>query len=307
MDIANLVLPVFAVILTGWLVGAAGYLPRTLAAPLVQFAYNVAMPALVFVTIAQAPLGALLDSHFLVAFGGGSMMCFAAVFLASRIAWRSSLGSSAMAGAVASMTNTGFMALPILQALYGQRGVLPAAIATVFVGAVMFPVLVILLEVDEHGRTRRTAPAALLKQVAVNPVMISTLSGLVWSVAGSPLPSWLAAYLAIVGEALTPCALFAVGLGLSLQALRGNLATYAMLTLVKLVLTPLVVYGLCVATGLGPFHTVAAVVCAAVPTAKTAYVAAGAYQVEEAMAGSIVSMTTLLSVLTLLSWIYALS
>ena len=73
MNIVNLVLPVFAVILTGWLAGVLGYLPRTLSAPLVQFAYNVAMPALVFLTIAQEPLGTLLDRRFLTAFGGGSI------------------------------------------------------------------------------------------------------------------------------------------------------------------------------------------------------------------------------------------
>ena len=38
------------------------------------------------------------------------------------------------------MTNTGFVALPILAAIYGQPAVLPAAVATVFVAAVMFPI-----------------------------------------------------------------------------------------------------------------------------------------------------------------------
>jgi predicted permease len=49
------------------------------------------------------------------------------------------------------------------------------------------------------------------------------------------------------------------------------------------------------------------VVCAAVPTAKTAYVLAGEYHVEEAMVASTISMTTLLSVVTLFGWLYALS
>jgi hypothetical protein len=34
MNIPTLVLPVFAVIITGWLAGAFGYLPRTLAGAL---------------------------------------------------------------------------------------------------------------------------------------------------------------------------------------------------------------------------------------------------------------------------------
>ena len=59
--------------------------------------------------------------------------------------------------------------------------------------------------------------------------------------------------------------------------------------------------------GLGPLYTITAVVCAAVPTAKTVYILAGEYKVEEALVAATVSITTLLSVVTLLGWLYALS
>ena len=57
MEVADLVLPVFAVIVTGWLAGWLGHISRSLADGLVHFAYNVAMPALLFVTVAQEPSG----------------------------------------------------------------------------------------------------------------------------------------------------------------------------------------------------------------------------------------------------------
>src|SRR5919201_966798 len=112
MQVAGLVLPVFAIIVTGWLVGWLGYLSRSLADALVQFAYYVAMPALLVVTIAQEPARNLLEWRFLAAFGGGSMLCFALVFLAVRMAGRDLAGST-MYGMTAAMTNTGFVALPI--------------------------------------------------------------------------------------------------------------------------------------------------------------------------------------------------
>ena len=117
------------------------------------------MPALLIVTIAQEPSRSLINWRFLVAFGGGSLLCFMLVFgimsiHASRMfrepndAWHGGVDD-----------NTGFVALPVLQAIYGPRAVLPAAIATVFVAIVMFPAAVILLELgqrDAHGT--RTAP-----------------------------------------------------------------------------------------------------------------------------------------------------
>jgi len=306
--IADLILPVFAVILTGWIVAYTGYLSRTLSDALIHFAYNVAMPALLIVTIAQEPGHSLINWRFLVAFGGGSLLCFAFVFGILSIRASRSLASRTMHGMAASMTNTGFVALPVLQAIYGPRAVLPAAIATVFVAVVMFPAAVILLEVgrqDAHGS--RTPPMVTAKHVVLNPMVISTLIGMLLSVLGIRMPGPVSAYLGILADALTPCALFAIGLGLSIDGLRANLRTASLLSALKLVIMPLAVYGLSVALGLDPLYTIAAVICAAVPTAKTVYILAGEYHCEEMMVASTVSVTTLASVISLVVWLYGLS
>jgi predicted permease len=306
MHLAGTLLPIFAIILTGWLAGASGYMPRALAAPLMRFAYYVAMPALVFLTIADESLHALLDWRFIAAFGGGSMICFAAVMMFARIAGGAGVGKSGMLAAAVSMTNTGFVALPILKTLFGKPGVLAAAIATVFIGAVMFPLLVLLLEIGRYDTSRNIRTAALFRQIATNPVILATIFGLLWSMLGTRLPGPVASSLTILGEALTPCALFAIGLDLTIAELRERLGLYALLTALKLAVMPLVVYALCVAAGLDRTATVAAVVCAAVPTAKSAYVLAAEYDVEKNVVGAVISMTTLFSVFTLLAWLYVL-
>ena len=308
MRIADLILPVFAVILSGWIVGYTGYLSRSLSDALIHFAYNIAMPALLIVTIAQEPSHSLINWRFLVAFGGGSLLCFILVFGIMSIRASRSLASRTMHGMAASMTNTGFVALPVLQAIYGPRAVLPAAIATVFVAVVMFPLAVILLEVgqrDAHGL--RTAPMVTVKHVVLNPMVLSTLIGMLWSVLDLRMPGPVTAYFGILADALTPCALFAIGLGLSIDALRANIGRASLLTLVKLIIMPLIVYGLSLWLGLDPLYTIAAVICAAVPTAKTAYILAGEYHCEEMMVASTVSMTTLASIVSLVVWLYWLS
>lgn len=310
MEIADLILPVFAVIVTGWLIGYTGYLSRSLSDALIHFAYNIAMPALLIVTIAQEPGRSLINWGFLVAFGGGSLLCFAFVFGFMRFRGNCDLASQTMHGMAASMTNTGFVALPVLQAIYGQRAVLPAAIATVFVAVAMFPIAVALLELARQGpdnpRTGR-GPAVLVQHIVLNPLVLSTLAGVLWSAAGLGMPAPVRAYLNIFADALTPCALFAIGLGLSIRGLRANLSQSLLLSAVKLVIMPLVVYGLSVALGLNPLYTIVAVICAAVPTAKTVYILAGEYGCEEMMVASTVSVTTLCSIVSLVAWLYALS
>src|SRR5215469_15145474 len=308
VHIADLILPVFAVILTGWIVGYTGYLSRALSDALIHFAYNIAMPALLIVTIAQESGHSLINWRFFLAFGGGSLLCFILVFGVMSIHGSRSLASRTMDGMAASMTNTGFVALPVLQAIYGQRAVLPAAIATVFVAVVMFPVAVILLELGRRDADgSRTAPMLTVKHVVLNPLVISTLIGMLLSGLNLHMPSPVAAYLGIFADALTPCALFAIGLGLSIDGLRANLGRASLFSAVKLVIMPVIVYGLSVSLGLDPLYTIAAVICAAVPTAKTVYILAGEYHCEEMMVASTVSMTTLVSVITLVIWLYGLS
>jgi malonate transporter and related proteins len=176
------------------------------------------------------------------------------------------------------------------------------------VAVVMFPIAVVLLEFgqrDAHGS--RTPPMVTVKHVVLNPMVLSTLIGMLWSVLGLRMPGPVGAYFNILADALTPCALFAIGLGLSIDGLRASLGRASLLSAVKLVIMPLIVYGLCLSLGLDPLYTIAAVICAAVPTAKTAYILAGEYHCEEVLVASTVSMTTLVSTISLVIWLYGLS
>jgi hypothetical protein len=96
-------------------------------------------------------------------------------------------------------------------------------------------------------------------------------------------------------------------MGLSIDRLRANIRRASLLSVVKLVIMPLIVYGLSVSLKLDPLYTITAVICAAVPTAQTAYILAGEYRCEEIMGASTVTMTTLASVISLVFWLYGLS
>ena len=145
------------------------------------------------------------------------------------------------------------------------------------------------------------------KHVVFNPMLLSILIGMLCSVFGLHLPGPIAGYLGIHAGALTPCALFATGLGLSIDRLRANFGPASLVSVIKLVIMPLIVYGLSAWLGLAPLYIIAAVICAAVPTAKTVYILAAEYHCEEMMVASTVSMTTLVSVVSLAGWLYGLS
>jgi malonate transporter and related proteins len=146
----------------------------------------------------------------------------------------------------------------------------------------------------------------LVRQVVLNPLVLSTILGIAWSMSGFPVPRPVDAFLKIFGDALTGCALFALGLGLSLGDIKTNLRPSLAIAVVKLGVMPALVWGLSRLLGLGDFYTTAAVVCAGVPTAKTAYILSKESHCEEALVASTVSLTTVLSTITLVFWLYVL-
>jgi malonate transporter len=304
MTIVNLVVPVTGVILIGWLAGYFNYLSRDISDGLIHFAYNIAMPALLFDTLAQENLESLLAWRFLLAFGGGSLICFVVVFLFSGSRAKRDIGSRTMYGLSASMTNTAFVALPILHRMYGPPGVLPAAIATLFVALVMFPMSTILLE--RHRQGDRSQYWQLARKVVLNPLVLSSVLGVAWAITGTPVPKLIDDMLKIFGDALAASALFAIGLGLSLDGVRSNFRPSMALAVVKLAIMPALVWGLALLLGLDHRFMTSAVVCAAVPTAKTAYILSKESQCEEPLVASTVSLTTLLSTVSLVFWLTVL-
>jgi predicted permease len=121
------------------------------------------------------------------------------------------------------------------------------------------------------------------------------------------MPGPVNAYLEILADALTACALFAIGSGVSMDGLRSNIGRSAVPAVLTIALMPLIVLGLSIALRLEPLYLIAAVVCAAVPTAKTVYILSGEYQCEESTVAATVSLTTLCSIVTLVVWIYVLT
>jgi len=91
-----------------------------------------------------------------------------------------------------------------------------------------------------------------VKHIVLSPMVISTLIGMLLSVLDLRMPGPVTAYFGILADALTPCALFAVGLGLSIDGLRANIGRASLLSAVKLLIMPLIVYGLSMSLRLDP-------------------------------------------------------
>ena len=307
MEVLSLILPIFALLVTGFIFAQLNILPEHTAEVLIQFAFHVAVPALLIGVIAQEDAEKLLNLPYIAALGGGIAAMYLAILLGALYVWKQNLGPATMLALTSVASNSGFVALPILHATLGHKGVLPAAIANIIVVTVFLFAVPLLERAHAQEAGERESILAALQRIALNPVILGTLIGIAWAMTGLGLPKVVSAYFNLLAGALTPCALFAIGMSIRLDALRERGAMIIFSSLVKLIALPVLVLLLCHLFELDPLYTIAAVVCAAVPTAKTTFMLASQYGQPEEPVADTISVTTLASTLTLILWLLLLA
>ncbi len=303
--IVDVVLPVFAIILAGYLAGRFNVLGQDSSEALNRYVYWFALPALFFVSMTRVSLAEGPVFPFIAVYLGGVSLLWAATMAVNRVLFPGPFGALGMAGFVATFANTGYIGIPLLFTAYGDGGTPPAVVASVLNGAVVTGAVLALLAADAPGSAGRAATlVAIARALATNPLLLAPLAGIAWGWAGLGLATPIARFLDLLGASAGPGALFACGLFLasrSLSTLIGGRRSLEVgwLTLLKLIVQPLFAWWLAGLVGLDAFWTGAAVILSALPTGATAFVIATQYQVFVERASATILISTVLAVVSL--------
>ncbi len=304
--VIDVVLPVFAIIALGWGAGRADLLGGQASLTLNRFVYWIALPPLLFLAMARAPVGEVLHLPFIGAFLGGVLGVWAIAMGLGRLLGTGSLGIRTLQGMNAGFANTGYMGIPLFVAAFGEeRGLPPATLATVCLSAVCIALAVIGLEMSGDaapGRARhgwRHALADVARALAVNPLVVAPIAGVAWSLAGWPVPLPMANLFSILGAAAGPAALLSVGLFLAQRPLRVDIDAVGWICVLKLLLQPLITAFLAVFIfPMTPFLTASVILLSALPTGALTFVMAQKYHVYIRETSEIILLTTVFSSVT---------
>ena len=96
MDVLTLIFPVFAVIVTGYAFARFQVLPDSIAGALTQFVYYTAIPAVLFVIIAQQDIADLANWPFIAVYAGPAFVVFLALFFGAHLLRKLSWGDATM-------------------------------------------------------------------------------------------------------------------------------------------------------------------------------------------------------------------
>jgi hypothetical protein len=265
--------PIFAVVALGWGAGRLRWVSEAGIAALALYAFDLALPALMASLLSRQPLAAALDLRFLAALLAAGLAVFAGVALLTASRRGTPLRVVGAHAQAATTGNLGFLGVPLLLALLGDRAAGPLAMAVLAEVGCLMPLGILLMSL---GRERTDPRRGLLREVAGatlgNPIVIGVGAGAALGLSGTRLPSPLDRFLAFVGASAGPVALFALGGSLAGRSLGPHWRSIAGVAVAKLAVYPAVAFAFLRAAGLPADRVAAGVLIAALPTAANVFV-----------------------------------
>lgn len=296
-----IVLPVFGLIVIGYLARWTGFLGDRAGDGLSEFVFSLAVPCLIFRTLARIELPAVQPWGYWIAYFTGVAIVWALATILARRAFGLTGTAAVVAGFSAGQANTVLMGIPMILKAYGEAGAVPLFLLI----AIHLPITVTLATLLAEGL--RASWASVLKRLALHPILLAIAAGaLANPVAGAiPAPAWQ--IMDLVAAASMPCSLISMGIALRRHGLESGIALPGLISVLKLVVHPLIVFVLATQVfSMPPAWAGVAVLFAACPTGVNAYLFAQRYGEGVAIASGSVAVSTALALVTIAIWLKVL-
>ena len=294
MSVPQIILPIFLLIIIGYVLARRGALSAEPRKALTDLAFKLFMPMVLFTGMLNAPLHEGLDLTVLVAYFVPALIVFALVNLATH----RFVGRPTPFGLTAAFGNNALMGIPIVAGLFG-----PSGLVLLFTVLAVHSLLLFSFQslYNSFAGSEPFKPSTLVGSLA-NPMIVGLLMGVAVNLTGLALPGWSLQLATWLAQAALPCAL--IVLGANLSGYRLTPSAYAIgITAAKLVALPVLVLLACLATGLNGMPRAVLVLMAANPSGVN--VLGFARSAEDSQkTSSAICLTTILSAATLPLWMW---
>ncbi|MCW5653564.1 MAG: AEC family transporter [Hydrogenophaga sp.] len=293
VNFAQLLFPDFSLILCGYLVCRFTALNRKVWEQVESLVYYFLFPVLLFHSIVKSPLDLGQASSLM---GAGLALGVCGIALAYSLPHWPWIGKRLDVRLHAASAQVGFrfnsfIALALAEKVAGAPGLLMIA--------VLIGVCVPLFNVGAVWPMARHGNKGFVRELARNPLIIGTVSGLVANLLGFQMPVWLEPTVNRIGQASLALGLMAAGAGMQFGMLAIGKTLGALVLAVKHLGMPLMAFGLARVFRLDPTQTTILLMFSAVPTASSCYVLAARMGYNGPYVAGLVTLSTLLGMFSL--------
>jgi len=306
LRISELVLPLFGVIGLGYAIAWFGLLKQSTAEGVSDYVYTVAVPLLIFRTLAEAKLPEALPWTYWVAYFSGAFFSWIVAQAIAMKLFGRPMREATVYGFAAGQSNIVLVGIPLVLSAYGEPGAVPLFLLIVVNLPLMMTTASLLIEASGEGISR-DAFWRLGKSFATNLVLIGFVAGLAVRFLGIAPGGTIKSVIELVAASALPCALFAMGLSLKTYGISGDFKLSAVMASAKLFLHPLVVFVITrYVVEMPAVFAGVAVVFAAMPCGINSYLMAERYRDGVPATAGAVSLSTGGAVLSISFWLWVL-
>ncbi|QFR33538.1 AEC family transporter [Ancylobacter sp. TS-1] len=300
--IALVVAPVFGLIGLGFVASLSGHLRERAAEGLSEYVFGLAVPVLIFKTLAEARLPEEGQPWgYWIAYFTGAFIVFAiGMLVAKRVFGRGHI-EAVIQGFTSGQANTVFVGVPLILQAFGPEGAVPLFLLI----AIHLPIMMVLATVLAEGAAAGISLGSLRRlgrMLAFNPILLGIYAGGIAKLLGYTPDGVLKQTLDMLAASAVPCALVSLGLALHRYPIRGDIGPALVISTLKLAVHPAIVYALTRVLPMPPVWADVAVVFAAMPCGINAYLLAQRYQAGVTASASAVSLSTAASLFTVTVW-----
>lgn len=306
LRIADIVLPVFGVIAFGYVCGWTGLLRERVSQGVSDYVYTIAVPLLIFRTLSEARLPDVSPWGYWGAYFAGAAVAWGVAQSISLFVFKRRMHEAIIHGFTAGQSNIVLVGIPLVLSAFGEAGAVPLFLLV----AVNLPLMMTSASLMMEGTGAGVSRAALInlaRNLASNFILIAFAAGIAAQFLGIRPAGAPKAVIDLIAQSSVPCALFAMGLALRQYGILGDLSMTTVISALKLMLHPFVVWLLVTyVVPLPPVFAAVAVAFAAMPCGINAYLLAERYRAGVAAAAGSVSLTTTLSILSISFWLWVM-
>ena len=305
--ILGVTVPFFALILFGYVAARRRWVPPEAVPAFNGFLLYFAVPAMLFRFAANTPFREIMNVPYFLAWGAAGS---AIVILVTAIARRygaAGMRDAAFLGLSGAVSNAGYLGVPLLIALLGDRAAAPTILALVADLLVVSSVGLALAEMQgatRHGWRDDICDAVV--RLVLNPFFIGMALGAAFSGFGWQLKTPLAEIVKLLADASGPCALFAIGVSLVRPDAPLRSPIVALPVAAKLLVHPALIALAMFAIGVDEVTLKAAILVAALPSAGWVFIFAMRYEADAGKISATILVSTALAFLTFSSLVWLL-
>lgn len=303
--ILAITVPFFALILAGYIAASRAWVPTAAVPAFNGFLLYFAIPAMLFRFASATPFGEIANGRLFLAWtAAGVLVVLAVVGVGRRIGL--GLRDAAFLGLAGGVGNLGFLGVPLLVALLGERAAAPTIVAIVADLTVIASVGLAIAHLDPADEEeRRHGLREIALRVLLNPMLVAMSAGAVFSYFAWQLWTPVNEMVRLLANAAGPCALFAIGVSLVRPDAPLRSPVIALPVVAKLVVHPLVAAVALWLAGVEPFVALVALLAAAHPSAGWVFIFAQRHRADAGRVAAAILLTTALAFLTFsaLVWI----